>query len=328
MENLNWFYPVLALMGGMLGAALGALPAFFLCGLSFMVGTMIFLITGDQTFNLTVTWGPLLGPHTAFAGGIAAAAYAARQGRLNSGRNVVKPLYALKSFPVILIGGMFGLFGIVFAWILTRIPFINHTPWVNPIALSITLNGFLTRLVMGKTGILGYRTKQQSLWIPCPEENTLPWHMPPLNLFMISFGLSVGSSFLAVVLPEISGLIFGLAALSLMFIVLGHHIPVVLHIILCAQVTAAGSGNMWWGVCFGILSAVLADIGTCLFLDRGDTHIDPAALSISVVYPLFALCHFLGVFQLNLLWSVLAVVIVITGGYLLLSGLKKTRDFR
>ncbi len=326
MFPVNWIYLVLAFGGGIIGAAVGALPAFILCGFCFMVGTVIFLITGDQSFNMLITWGPLIGPHTAFAGGIAAAAYAARKGKLNSGRNIVKPLYSLKLIPVFLVGGIFGLSGIVFTWVLFLIPTRGDTAWVNPLALSIILNGILTRLIIGKTGLLGYRSEKQSLWIPSQEENTLPWHMPPFKLMLFSFSFSVPVAFLAVVLPEISGFIFGLAAVSLIVIVFGYLIPVVLHIILSTQLVAAATGSMWWGVCFGVLSALLADISTCLFLDRGDTHIDPAALALTVVYSLYPLLLYLGVFQLNYIWSVLAVIVVMMGGYVILSKLKRPKS--
>ncbi|MEJ2629368.1 MAG: hypothetical protein P8078_12545, partial [bacterium] len=175
MATLDWYYPLLALAGGILGAGLGALPSFILCGIFFIIGTVIFLITGDQSFNMAVTWGPVIGPHTAFAGGIAAAAYAARRGKLESGRNILQPLYSLKSISVFLVGGMFALLGILFTWTATLIPTMWGVSWVNPIALSITLNGMLTRLLLGKTGLLGYRIEKQSLWIPAPEDNTLPW---------------------------------------------------------------------------------------------------------------------------------------------------------
>ena len=41
---------------------MGALPAFILCGFCLVVGTVIFLTTGDPWFNTVVTWGPFLGP--------------------------------------------------------------------------------------------------------------------------------------------------------------------------------------------------------------------------------------------------------------------------
>ena len=323
MAELDWHYPILALVGGILGAGLGALPSFILCGIFFIIGTIIFLITGDQSFNMVVTWGPVIGPHTAFAGGIAAAAYAARRGRLESGRNILKPLYSLKSISVFLVGALFGLLGLLFTWAATLIPTGQGISWVNPIALSITLNGMLTRLILGKTGLLGYRAEKQSLWIPSREENVFPWHMPPFTLLLMSLGLSVPTAFLALYLPQVSGLLFGLAAVSLILIVFGCRIPVVLHIILAVQLVAASTGNIWWGVSFGILAALLADIFVCLFLDRGDTHIDPAALALTAIYSLYPLLFYLGVFQLDYIWSVLAVAAVTAGGYVFLAGLKR-----
>ncbi|MFC1569195.1 hypothetical protein ACFL4L_03065 [bacterium] len=326
MPVLNGWHLILGIAGGILGAAAGAFPAFMLCGLSCIIGTVILFITGDPSFNLTVTWGPLIGPHTAFAGGIAAAAYAAHKGQLDSGRNIVKPLFPLKSLSVYCIGAIFGFVGIVLVWIFSLVPAIKGISWINPIALSITVNGMFTRLIIGKTGLLGCRKSNQSIWIPCPEENSLPWHMRPIKLMGFSFVVALPVAYLAVMLPEISGLLFGLAAISLVLLVLGHKIPVVLHIILSAQLVAASTGNLWWGVVFGLGSAIVAERSACLFLDRGDTHVDPAAMAIAVTHSLFVLFLYIGVFHLDYYVALPAVVLVLAGGYLILSGLKKSHD--
>ncbi len=319
----DWLYFILAIVGGILGAAIGAVPAFILCGISCIAGTIFFIITGDPSINMIVTWGPLIGPHTAFAGGVAAAAYAARKGKLDSGCNIIKPLSSLKSLSILSAGGLFGFIGFLLSWLFDRVPAMQDVSWVNPIALSITVNGLLTRLVIGKTNLLGKINPNQSIWIPCLDENTLPWHIPPLKLIIISFCTALPAAFLSVRIPEISGIIFGFSAVSLTLLVLGLKIPVLLHIILSVQLVAVSTGSIVWGVVFGIAADLTAAFSVHLFLDRGDTHIDPPALAIAVTHSLYVLFLCLGIFNLNEYWSLPAVILSLAGGYFLLIRLKK-----
>lgn len=83
--ELNWIYLIIAAFAdGAFGAAIGALPAFIVTGLMVIAGEAGGLggVTGDIAF------GPVFGPHIAFAGGAAAAAYAAKKGYMNSGFDV------------------------------------------------------------------------------------------------------------------------------------------------------------------------------------------------------------------------------------------------
>ena len=66
----------------------------------------------DDTFLNATAWGPLFGPHIAFAGGVAAAAYAAKTGKLKSGgKDIVASLMGLNAPDVLLVGGVFGSLG-------------------------------------------------------------------------------------------------------------------------------------------------------------------------------------------------------------------------
>jgi len=302
---VNWAYLAASFGGGVFGAAFGALPAFVLCGLAVIVGTVIALITGDQSFNTIVTWGPFLGPHVSFAGGVAAAAFAAKKGLLDSGRNIVTPLLRLNSTSVLLVGGLFGVLGSIFAGLLAWIPEKNGVLWVNPIAFSVTLNVFIVRLMFGRTGLLGRVRKRDRRWHPSNEQDSLPWHIRPLPLIILSAGISLPTAFVAVSLPGSTGLVFGLTAAALVLLVFGVKIPVVIHTVLSVEFIAAATGNIWWGVTFGILAAFLAEGFACLFLIHGDTHIDPPAISLALVYSLYPLLSLIGLFLLSGLWPML-----------------------
>ena len=313
----------LSFVGGILGAAIGAFPAFMLCGFSLIIGTIIQWITGDATFILNVTWGPVLGPHTAFAGGIAAAAFAARKGLLDSGRNILKPLWRRHSILVLTIGGLFGLLGFLLSLGLSLVPSVKGITWVNPIALSIVINGMLVRLLVGQSKLTGFLHPGQSLWVPCPEEDQMPWHMHPRKLMSIALVVSIPVVFIARFFPQASGFLFGLAAVSLVFLIRGYPIPVVLHIVLSAQLATTWTGSMLWGIVFGVLAAIVADLSSCLFLDRGNTHIDPAAFAISVTHTSFVCFFYLGFSEKSHLWAIPALLMLLWMGYHGLLRLKK-----
>lgn len=70
---------LLAAGGGFLGAAIGGLNAFIFTGFMVLLGNAIIMAGGSSGFLGTIAFGPFFGPHIAFAGGVAAVAYAARK---------------------------------------------------------------------------------------------------------------------------------------------------------------------------------------------------------------------------------------------------------
>ena len=66
-----------AFAGGLFGAAIGALPTFIFVGFAVLVGIAAGL--GGSQFDVLgqIAFGPVLGPHISFEGGVAAAAFAA-----------------------------------------------------------------------------------------------------------------------------------------------------------------------------------------------------------------------------------------------------------
>lgn len=294
MGQIDLAYLAAAFGGGILGAAFGALPAFILCGIAITAGSIIALITGDQTFNTVVTWGPLLGPHITFAGGVAAAAFAAKQGKLESGRDILTPLIKLQAPTILMIGGVFGVFGCILAWGLFQIPDFRGIPWVNVIAFSIAVNSMAVRLIFGKTGLKGKICEGNNRWSPSNSEASLPWHIPPKQLLVFSLGISLPTAYVTVSFPDASGVIFGLSAVALFFLLITQKTPIIFHIVLAVQLFTSATGNIWWGLIFGILTAFLAETFACLFLIHGDTHIDPPAMALTVIFSLYPLLSLLG----------------------------------
>ncbi len=99
---------VVAFGGGIFGAAVGALAAFEFVGLLVIAMTVVQIITGASSDFITFPFG-LFGPHTGgFAAGVAATAYAAKKGKLGSGRDITAGLSGLAAYDVLLVGGFWG----------------------------------------------------------------------------------------------------------------------------------------------------------------------------------------------------------------------------
>ena len=224
---------LMAFGGGVFGAALGGLPAFIILGFLIVVGVGVQAAGGGPEF-LNFFWGPAFGPHTGgFAAGLAAAAYAARRGSLDSGRNVGAALAGLNRPDVLLVGGVFGIVGHVLQWSFVRV----GITWTDTIALSIVVSGMIARVLWGN-GILGKVPEGESRFSPSQERRWLFWQSDPLQLAVLGLGAGLLSAGLALGIgPERGGLFvgFGLSCASLLFLQFGVLVPVTQHITLVAR---------------------------------------------------------------------------------------------
>ena len=153
------FLVIAAFAGGAFGAAIGALPAF--CFTGFMViageaanlvgveGAEISLTAANVTGN--IGFGMFFGPHVAFAGGAAAAAYAAkRQGAMpepsDGDYHPAKDIaYALGTRPdALAVGGLFGIIGMFGTLVSGGLAL----PW-DPIAIMVVVSAALHRIAFG-----------------------------------------------------------------------------------------------------------------------------------------------------------------------------------
>src|SRR6056297_2863009 len=126
---------ITALAGGAFGAAIGALPAFIFTGFVVFLGEGIAIVQrevggaipaigeGELAAGVTgvIGFGPITGPHIAFAGGVAASAYAGMKypemepdgWDYHFGKNI---LYAFGTKPDILaVGAVVGVLGMLIA---------------------------------------------------------------------------------------------------------------------------------------------------------------------------------------------------------------------
>jgi len=323
--GINFAQLFAAFAGGVFGAAFGGMSAFIFCGLSSLIGGVITLVTGDPKFNAVITWGPFLGPHVAFAGGVAAAAYAAKTGRLESGRNVATPLFGLNSPAVLAAGGTFGVLGMIIKTTLDAVPGFRGVAWTNSIALSIMISAGIVRLAFGKSGLIGKPSGGRSRWRAAEDASWEPWPSEPLQLILVAAAVSLAAGSVDKALPGSFGLVFGLAALTLPLYYFGARIPIILHIAWSAEYAVLLTKDIGWGLVFGILAAVLADLFACLFLIHGDTHIDPPAMSVMVIFSLCPALAGLGVLKLTGWPSIMLASGIASGGYLGLRFLRRAK---
>ena len=156
--------------GGAVGAAIGGNYAFVLTGFCVLASWGVFAATGN-TFGLDyLAFGPFMGPHIAFAGGVAAAIYARYRGHLGDGKDVNTPLAGIGHPDILCVGAAFGIFGYLCQIGISNIPwFGKHT---DPVALTVLLSGLLARLIFG--GVPGKGQFHGSMANPAllPEHST------------------------------------------------------------------------------------------------------------------------------------------------------------
>lgn len=320
------------LAGGMVGAALGAMPAFSLAGFVIVIGEIAnqtSLVTTTEANNGDVTvevfgvtpapleaigatgalgLGPVLGPHVAFAGGVAAAAYLGRKETIDTGfryHQAKKITTPLGSHPAVLfVGGAFGVFGVIVA----RLAYGLEAP-LDPIALAVVLSAVVHRLVLGypllgrirnldgsildmspfedddRWGEDGYETAQGTAGRQVVEV-WLPDHYEWQNVAVLGLAVGLASGYIALVSGS-AFLAFGIAAAALAFLCLGlYSTPVVYHMALPAGIAAlavdTGEPAVAIAVAgvFGVLGGVLGELAQRTLYAHADTHLDPGFVSI------------------------------------------------
>lgn len=262
------FGAVLALAGGAVGAAIGGNYAFVLTGFTVLASWGVFAATGS-TFGFDyLAFGPFIGPHIAFGGGVAGAIYAAYRGYWKDGKDVNSPLAGLGRPDVILVGSLFGLLGYLIQIGLTRVPWLGgHT---DTVALTVLISGILSRLVFGgpvgkglfkgkvhNTEAFNEGTRGLARIAPGTNGRWLEWQERPGQLVTIgcAFGAFAGgaSLFLAAnVGARLTALgldgslaaanaptfAFGISAVIILFLITNRSMPVQHHITIIAGLAA------------------------------------------------------------------------------------------
>ncbi|MFC6786105.1 hypothetical protein [Halobaculum halobium] len=329
---------ITALAGGAFGAAIGALPAFIFTGfvvflgeglaiLQREIGTLPGVNGGELAAGVTgvIGFGAVTGPHIAFAGGVAASAYAGKKypemepegWDYHFGKNI---LYAFGTKPDILaVGAVFGVLGMF----INQIGAAIGTP-TDTIALSVVLTALIARVAFGYPlvgkaaggGLLDMspfereEPRAAADGGEIPEEHagrlaTEPW-LPHQYKWAGVATIGLVGGILGGYIWIQTGSIFlgyGISAISLLFLQLGvEKIPVTHHITLIGAVGAvvvdpiAGSVVALLAAgAFGIISGLLGEVTQRLLYAHSGTHVDPPAMAIAIAMLVIAVLSLLGV---------------------------------
>ena len=280
--------------GGLFGAAIGGLPAFILTGVAVLVAFGAGL--GGAGFDVLglVVFGPVTGPHITFVGGVAAAAFAARRGDLDDGKDIVTPLAGLGDPLPLLVGGIFGAGGYALQVLLMNLlpPYQTafYPTYIDVIAVVVAVFAIITRLAFGKTGLFGSlddEARERGRLSTGGDRVWLAYQEGFLQASVVGLGTGILAAWVATQLAAFD------PALLPFGVLLGYGVsaPVTHHMTLPASVAAVGilvaGGSqivaILVGAVAGILGAPLGEFFSRLFQIHGDTHLDPPANAIIVM---------------------------------------------
>lgn len=280
--------------GGLFGAALGAVPVFVFTGVLALLG--VAAAASGHLELLGIAFGPVLGPHVSFGGGVAAAAYAGSRGVLKTGRDIAAPLMGAGSMDVLLVGGAFGSAGYALHASLAA---TGIAAWTDAVALTVVITAIAARYMFGHGGVMG-RLPAPPARRFCPDDSAswLPWQQDWMHVLVIGAGVGLASAYLT----GYSGLQagreaigFAISTVSLVFLLAGNKIPVTHHISMTAALGVIHGGGLVTGALIGVLGAVLGEVASRAMLIHGDTHIDPPAVAIGLVATLLLVMRAAGV---------------------------------
>ena len=290
---MSIFNLIAAFGGGAFAASIGALPAFIMTGVFAVVGAAVSMAGAADAGNILVNYfafGSFFGPHIAFAGGVAAAAYAKKKGISDNGADIATACAGHNAPDVLIVGGIFGVIGFLFKELVVMNLFAGtFSPRLVTDAPGITvfLSAILVRLVFGGKLRTGDKTISQGGALG----NTI--------VIGICYSLLVAGVYFAglevVPIETFAGsyhvLIFGMAAIGLVFAEIGQPFFGCHHIVIIAAETAVqcynNTGNAWMAVImaivFGTISAIICDVETNLINSGSDSHIDGPACAIFIM---------------------------------------------
>lgn len=268
--------------GGLLGACIGALPAFILAGVIAIAGGVATFAGAADLSVGNIAFGSILGPHIAFAGGVAAAAFAAnKRDKLGSGTDILSSLNGTGDYLVLIVGGIFGALGFILNYFYASTLKLQ----TDTVALSVFTLGVVSRFLLGSSGLIG-KFKGEGKRVYFTLGNGLIYNIILGGGIGIAVGYVAGSMKAAGVdaglLSIFPVICFGISATSLIFTQTGFATPATHHITLPSAAAAVASGNPLMGVVFGIVGSLLGDLAGNTLNSHCDTHIDPPATAIFI----------------------------------------------
>lgn len=327
---------IAALGGGAFGASIGALPAFVFTGFLTIAGAIATAIglEGASASLYVAAFGPLFGPHVAFAGGAAAHAYAAKYHPelqeqdgwgYHDAKNILIPTGT--NSKVLAVGALFGAGGQLLKMGTDFVTGPQTGLGFAHIAWVVVFSALVHRAVFGYP-IMGDReevaervgsTVGNTSWLSFEfdeAEPHLPWQFEWGEVLFLGGLVGLISGYVTVI-TQSPWVMFGISAATLLFLCNDYGLrpdsdragtPVTHQITLPASVAAHAVFfqmqnpplnplvyAMFWALVFGILGEFFRELTERLFYAWGDTHLDPPAFSITITVILLVILSNLGI---------------------------------
>lgn len=256
---------VLAFAGGVYGSLVGGTISFIFTGLLALIGIAVSL-SGGPGYISEIAFGPFFGPHTAFVGAVAGAAYAGKlgidlDGDEFAGNDTGTPLYVTKNVKVLLVSGVFAVFGYLINYL-----FESRNLPMDTIAAAVAICGVLTRVVIAKDSVI-YKEEVESNYL----------------FDSVWAGALALLTALTVELTGINNIGWAVSVVSLSFLFSTvRDFPITHHITMAAGFAQQVYGNIYVTILFGIGSALLGNILNKYTNTNRKSHIDMPAIVITI----------------------------------------------
>lgn len=248
---------IAALGGGFFGAAVGANFAFVITGFTALMALGATAFVGGTTPDHSVAtavggtmvgslaFGPFASPHVSFVGAVAAAAYAAKRGYSDSGKDIVQPLARLGKPDVLLMGALFGGLGFIVQKLVVLIPWWGSH--VDSVAMTVFILAVPSRLLFGANAndpqhgaslVNPEKFGKDHKFAPREGARWVGFMEQPRQFIPIGFFMGILAAFAAILLaftvPGIGAnanvFPFAISAITIFFLNIGYDSPVTHHI--------------------------------------------------------------------------------------------------
>lgn len=297
---MNIIQLITAFGGGMLGSAIGGVPAFVFTGLTVIIA--IFAGESGMPVIGTLSFGSVFGPHVAFGGAVAAAALAKKKGLVENGQDLSVPLFSTGDSSVLLVGGVFGIVGFVIQYIYSKLLggiVFGLEGWSDTVALTVFTSGLIARVLFTDSGILGNYTGNEKRSFFPDKKRTRFLATVGLCVGIVISGVSISFGQLAMdgskealyLFQNMGNIGFALAAMSLAFACAGLQMESWHHTAVTSGTTAmilfAGTTNIPLTILGSVLVAIVISVAcecaALTFNSYADSHIDPPATVIMLM---------------------------------------------
>lgn len=339
---------ITAFASGVLGSALGAVGAVIMTAVAALVGIVGNICGADINFVNEIAFGMFLGPQVSFGPACCAAAYAKKQGYLESSKDIFTPLISLNHHDTLVVGGLYAVFG----WYL-NVGISKLIPGVlDTVALTVMLISIVAKVMFGNDGVrsaigrVPEGVKRYSLFC---KQVWLPYQTAACGGEMILIGGCVGavSGYIVQLFCGLAGKtdnaalidaatlpVWAIAVICFLLNASGLKIPVFHHIGLVAAYAAkmvflGGATEeitVLWGIAFGILAVYAGDLLAKTFMVFGEGFVDPPSMAIAVC-SILPLCIFpaLGIDKVGHPLNIAIPVVIIVMGIII--GLYQERKY-